>query len=163
VAVLIVLGIGLTFYLRSGKTAEDDSANDQTATASATDESSASQSTEEGSETEGSPTETNNAAASGDQDFSLVARRETVSEDPKLFKFTVSLEAPRLVDDIAQVHYDFVWAKNPRSLDGGAAPSFSAEYEGMGCYKTVIVTVYLKSRGSEPLKRTFNMCKVLTY
>jgi len=74
----------------------------------------------------------------------------------------LSLDAPALVDDIARVHYDLVYDPNPLSLEGGAAPSFSAVYEGWGCYETVVVTVYLKSPGSQPLKKTFNMCKALT-
>src|SRR5207247_9945327 len=57
----------------------------------------------------------------------------------------------------SRVHYDLVYDPNPLSLEGGAAPSFSAVYEGWGCYETVVVTVYLKSPGSQPLKKTFNM------
>jgi hypothetical protein len=34
-------------------------------------------------------------------------------------------------------------------------------YEGWGCYETVVVTVYFA--GVQPVKKTFNMCKALTY
>ena len=106
---------------------------------------------------------TKNAASIGVEDFSLVARREPLPDNPKRFTFTLSLDAPTLVNDIARVHYDLVYDPNPLSLEGGAAPSFSAVYEGWGCYETVVVTVYLKSSASQPLKKTFNMCKSLTY
>jgi len=108
------------------------------------------------------PTKTNSAPI-GVEDFSLVARQEPRADNPKRYTFTLSLDAPALVDDIARVHYDLVYGPNPLSLEGGAGPSFSAVYEGWGCYETVVVTVYLKSSGSQPLKKTFNMCKVLTY
>jgi hypothetical protein len=108
------------------------------------------------------PTKTN-AAPIGVEDFSLVARQEPLADNPKRYTFTLSLDAPALVDDIARVHYDLVYGPNPLSLEGGAAPSFSAVYEGWGCYETVVITVYLKSPGSQPLKKTFNMCKALTY
>ena len=110
-----------------------------------------------------SPPTTTNAAPTGVEDFSLVARQEPLADNPKRYTFTLSLDAPALVDDIARVHYDLVYGPNPLSLEGGAAPSFSAVYEGWGCYETVVITVYLKSPGSQPLKKTFNMCKVLTY
>src|SRR5437667_1959585 len=97
------------------------------------------------------------------EDFSLVARQEPLSDNPKRYRFTLSLDAPAIVDDIARVHYDLVYGPNPLSLEGGAAPSFSAVYEGWGCYETVVVTVYLKSPDSQPLKKTLNMCKALTY
>jgi len=104
-----------------------------------------------------------NAAPNRVEDFSLVARREPLADNPNRYTFTLSLDAPALVDDIARVHYDLVYDPNPLSLEGGAAPSFSAVYEGWGCYETVVVTVYLKSSASQPLKKTFNMCKSLTY
>ena len=110
-----------------------------------------------------SPPAKTNAAPTRVEDFSLVARREPLADNPNRYTFTLSLDAPALVDDIARVHYDLVYDPNPLSLEGGAAPSFSAVYEGWGCYETVVVTVYLKSLGSQPLKKTFNMCKVLTY
>jgi hypothetical protein len=106
---------------------------------------------------------TTNAAPTGVEDFSLVARQEPLPDNPKRYTYTLSLDARTLVDNIARVHYDLVYDPNPLSLEGGAAPSFSAEYEGWGCYETVVVTVYLKSPGSQPLKKTFNMCKALTY
>jgi hypothetical protein len=108
------------------------------------------------------PTKTN-AAPNGVEDFSLVARQEPLADNPERYTFTLWLDAPALVDDIARVHYDLVYGPNPLSLEGGAAPSFSAVYEGWGCYETVVVTVYLKSPGSQALKKTFNMCKALTY
>ena len=110
-----------------------------------------------------SPPTTTNAAPTGVEDFSLVARQELLTDNPKRYIFTLSLDAPALVDDIARVHYELVYGPNPLSLEGGAAPSFSATYEGWGCYETVVITVYLKSPGSQPLKKTFNMCKALTY
>jgi len=110
-----------------------------------------------------SPPTTTNAAPIGVEDFSLVARQEPLADNPKRYIFTLSLDAPALVDEIARVHYDLVYGPNPLSLEGGAAPSFSAVYEGWGCYETVVITVYLKSPGLQPLKKTFNMCKALTY
>ena len=110
-----------------------------------------------------SPTTTTNAAPIGVEDFSLVAQQEPLPDNPKRYTFTLSLDALALVDDIARVHYDLVYGPNPLSLEGDAAPLFSAGYEGWGCYETVVVTLYLKSPGSQPLKKTFNMCKALTY
>jgi hypothetical protein len=135
-AVLLVILIGLAFYLRPAK-----------------------RSPEKGV----SPPAKTNAATTRVEDFSLAARREPLADNPNRYTFTLSLDAAALVDDIARVHYDLVYDPNPLSLEGGPAPSFSAVYEGWGCYETVVVTVYLKSPGSQPLKKTFNMCKVLTY
>ena len=84
---------------------------------------------------------TTSTAAIGAEGFSLVARQAPLSENPKRYTFTLSLDAPALVDDIARVHYDLVYDPNPLSLEGGGAPSFSAVYEGWGCYETVVVTV----------------------
>lgn len=108
------------------------------------------------------PPPTKNAASAGLADFSLVARREPFPNNPKRYTFTLSLDAPALVNEIASVHYDLVYDPNPLSLEGGTAPSFSAVYDGWGCYETVVVTVYLKSPDSRPLKKTFNMCQALT-
>jgi hypothetical protein len=164
IAVLLVIGIGLAFYLRAGKKVVDSSAKQpvEAATTSAAVDSSPPEATKRSSE-EVSPPAKTNAAPSGVEDFSLVARQEPLADNPKRYTFTLSLDAPALVDDIARVHYDLVYGPNPLSLEGGAAPSFSAAYEGWGCYETVVVTVYLKSPGSQSLKKTFNMCKALTY
>ena len=160
IAVLLVIVIGLALYLRSVKKVVDNSANrpeEMTTTSAAVDSS-----VPEPIERSPRKVETN-AAPIGVEDFSLVARQEPLADNPKRYTFTLSLDAPALVDDIARVHYDLVYGPNPLSLEGGAAPSFSAVYEGWGCYETVVVTVYLKSPSSQPLKKTFNMCKVLTY
>ena len=164
IAVLLVIGIGLAFYLRPVRKVVDNSAKQpvEAATTSAAVDSSPPEATKRSSE-EVSPPAKTNAAPSGVEDFSLVARQEPLPDNPKRYTFTLSLDAPTLVDDIARVHYDLVYGPNPLSLEGGAAPSFSAAYEGWGCYETVVVTVYLKSPGSQPLKKTFNMCKALTY
>ena len=165
IAVLLVIGIGLTFYLRSIKKEGDNPANRRAeiTTTSAAADSSVREPIKRGPEKVVSPPTKTNAAPTEAEDFSLVARQEPLADNPKRYTFTLSLDAPTLVDDIARVHYDLVYDPNPLSLEGGAAPSFSAVYEGWGCYETVVVTVYLKSPGSQPLKKTFNMCKVLTY
>jgi hypothetical protein len=163
IAVLLVIGIGLALYLRAAKKVVDKPANlpVEIATSSAAVDSSVPEPTKRSPERVVSTT--TNAAPTGVEDFSLVARQEPLADNPKRYTFTLSLDAPALVDDIARVHYDLVYGPNPLSLEGGAAPSFSAVYEGWGCYETVVVTVYLKSSGSQPLQKTFNMCKVLTY
>jgi len=165
IAALFVMVIGLAFYLRPVRKVVDDPANQPTGTrtTSATVDSPVPQPIKRSPEQEVSPSTTTNAAPIGVDDFSLVARREPMADNPKRYTFTLSLDAPALVDDIARVHYDLVYDPNPLSLEGGAAPSFSAVYEGWGCYETVVVTVYLKSPESQPLKKTFNMCKALTY
>ena len=145
-AVLLVILIGLAFYLRPARKVVNGPANPpptETTTSSAA--------------------ATTNAAPTGAEDFSLVARQEPLANNPSRYRFTLSLNAPALVENIARVHYDLVYDPNPLSLEGGAAPSFSAVYDGWGCYQTVVVTVYLKSPGSQPLKKTFNMCNVLSY
>lgn len=163
IAVLLVIVIGLVFYLRPVKKVVDNPANppaEITTTSAAAD---SSVPIKGGPEKGVPPPTKTDAAPIGGEDFSLVARQEPLPDNPKRYTFTLSLDAPALVDDIARVHYDLVYGPNPLSLEGGAAPSFSAVYEGWGCYETVIVTVYLKSPGSQPLKKTFNMCKALTY
>lgn len=95
-------------------------------------------------------------------DFSLAAEQKPLADNPKRYTYTLSLKGPGgTIDNISRVHYDLVYDPNPLSLDGGAAPPFSAVYEGWGCYETVAVTVYFKSPGSQPAKKTFNMCKAL--
>jgi len=160
IAVLLVTVIGLAFYLRPVKKPGDNPANQPLETAS---DSPVSEPIEESPEKVAPPDVKADAAPVRAEEFSLVARREPLADNPKRYTFTLSLDAPALVDDIARVHYDLVYDPNPLSLEGGAAPSFSAVYEGWGCYETVVVTVYLKSPGSQPLKKTFNMCKALTY
>jgi hypothetical protein len=164
IAVLLVIVIGLAFYLRPVKKVVADPANQpvETTTTSAAVDSSVPESIKRSPEKVVSPPITTNAAPIGVEGFSLVARQEPLAGNSKRYTFTLSLDAPALVDDIARVHYDLVYGPNPLSLEGGAAPSFSAVYEGWGCYETVLVNVYLKSPGSRPLKKTFNMCKVLT-
>ena len=168
IAVLLAIGIGLALYLLTVKKVADNSDNrraEMTTTSAAVD-SSVPEPTKRSPEKVVSPPTKTNAAPIGVEDFSLVARQEPLADNPdnpKRYTFTLSLDAPALVDDIVRVHYDLVYGPNPLSLEGGAAPSFSAVYEGWGCYETVVVTVYLKSLGSQPLKKTFNMCKSLTY
>ena len=165
IAILLVIVIGLAFYLRPPKKTVDKSANHRseiTATSAAVD-SSVPEPIKRSPEKLASPPTTTKAAPIEVEDFSLVARQEPLADNPQRYTFTLSLDAPALVDDIARVHYDLVYDPNPLSLEGGAAPSFSAVYEGWGCYETVVITVYLKSPGSQPLKKTFNMCKALTY
>ena len=96
------------------------------------------------------------------EDFSLAAQQEPLANNPRRYTFTLSLNAPGgIIGDIARVHYNLVYNPNPLSLDGGNPPRFSAVYEGWGCYETVVVTVYFRSRVSKPLEKTFNMCKAL--
>lgn len=93
--------------------------------------------------------------------FSLAAQQKPLSDNPNRYKFGVWLKAPgTFVDGISRVHYDFVYGPNPLSIEGAPDPPFGATYEGWGCYETVDVTVYLKS-GSQPIKKTFDMCKAL--
>ena len=160
-AVLLVVVIGLVFYLLAAKN-NPAKHRAETTTSSAAAGPAAPGLIRRAPEKVVSTT-TTNAASRRAEEFSLVARREPLADNPNRYTFTLSLDAPALVDDIARVHYDLVYDPNPLSLEGGAAPSFSAVYEGWGCYETVVVTVYLKSLSSQPLKKTFNMCKVLTY
>ena len=163
IALLLVVVAGLAFYLWPVKRAGDNPAN-HTADTMVTPRGGDSPVAEPVKRSpEKMAPSTTNTAGIGVEDFSLVARQQPLSDNPKRYTFTLSLDASALVDDIARVHYDLVYGPNPLSLEGGAAPSFSAVYEGWGCYETVVVTVYLKSPGSQPLKKTFNMCKALTY
>jgi hypothetical protein len=175
IVVLLVLGSGLALYVRSVKEGGNKTGSvrekiaSTTASEAAPDsasnvgDSSVPEAPKRGSKKSVPPPDITNAAAAEVEDFSLVARQEALPDNPKRYTYTLSLNAPTLVDDIVRVHYDLVYDPNPLSLEGGAAPLFSAAYEGWGCYETVVVTVYLKSRGSQPLKKTFNMCKALTY
>jgi hypothetical protein len=163
-AVLLVISIGLAFYFRPAKKVVDRPANPpvETTTTDAAADSSLAKAMKRGPEEVMSPPATTKAAPSLAEDFSLVARQEPLPNNPKRYMFTLSLNVPAGVDDMIQrVHYDLVYGPNPLSLEGGAAPAFSAVYEGWGCYETVVVTVYFL--GSQPIKKTFNMCKALTY
>jgi len=164
IAVLLVIVIGLALYFRPVNKVVDRPVSPpvETTTTAAVD-ASLPESLKRSPKEVVSPPARTNAAPIGVEDFSLIARREPLADNPNRYTFTLSLDAPALVDDIARVHYDLVYDPNPLSLEGGAAPSFSAVYEGWGCYETVVVTVYLKSSASQPLKKTFNMCKSLTY
>jgi hypothetical protein len=165
IGVLFVIVIGLAFYLRVGKKVMDRPTNppmEATTTAVAAD-SPTPEPIKRSLEKVVPPSTKTNAASVEVEDFSLIARQEPLPDNPNRYTFTLSLDAPALADNIARVHYDLVYDPNPLSLEGGGAPSFSAVYEGWGCYETVVVTVYLKSSGSQPLKKTFNMCKALTY
>ena len=163
IAVLLVIGIGLVLYLRPVRKVVDNPANRADTTTAAVADSPAPEPIKRSPEEVVSSPDTTNAASVGVEDFALVARQEPLADNPKRYTFTLSIDAPTIVDDISRVHYDLVYGPNPLSLEGGAAPSFSAVYEGWGCYKTVVVTLYLKSSGSQPLKKTFDMCKALTY
>jgi hypothetical protein len=165
IAVLLVIAIGLAFYLRAVKKVGGDPANRQPeiATTSAAVDSSVPQPIKRSPEKVASPATTTKAAPSGAEDLSLVARREPFAGNPKRYTFTLSLNVPAaLVDKIGRVHYDLVYDPNPLSLEGGPAPSFSAVYEGWGCYETVVVTVWFL-KYPQPLQKTFDMCKALTY
>jgi TIR domain len=165
IAVLLAITGGMAFYLRPVRKVVDGAANrpPETTRTSAAIDSSMPNLTKSRSEKAAPPPVKTNAAPIGIEDFSLVARQEPIADNPKRYTFTLSIDAPTIIDDISRVHYDLVYGPNPLSLEGSAAPSFSAVYEGWGCYKTVVVTVYLKSRGSQPIERTFDMCKALTY
>ena len=161
IAVLLASVIGLAFYLRPIKKVDNPATHPlETATTAAAVDSPMSEPVKRSPEEVVSPVLKTNAAL---EELSLRARQEPLADNPKRYTFTLSIDAPAMVDDISRVRYDLVYGPNPLSLEGGAAPSFSAVYEGWGCYETVVVTVYLKSPGSQPLKKTFNMCKVLTY
>ena len=163
IAVLLVIVIGLPLYLWSAKKRADRPAHSslETTTAAGVDSTLPEPINRSLKEAVSPPTKTN-AAPIGVEDFSLVARQEPLADNPKRYTFTLSLNVPAaLADRITRVHYDLVYGPNPLSLEGGAAPSFSAVYEGWGCYETVVVTVY--SPDEQPLKKTFNMCKALTY
>ena len=164
IALILVIVTGLALYFWPGKKVVDNSPDrrEMTTTSAAVDSSVPEPAKQSLEKVESLPRKTN-AAPIGSEDFSLVARQEPLSDNPKRYTFTLSIDAPALVDDIARVHYDLVYGPNPLSLESDIAPSFSAVYEGWGCYETVVVTVYLKSPGSQPLKKTFNMCKALTY
>jgi hypothetical protein len=92
----------------------------------------------------------------------LSAERKPIEQQSTRYHFTLSLKVPeQTLTDISRVHYDLVYDPNPLSLEGGPSPSFSAAYEGWGCYSTVVVTVYLSTPGAQPFKKTFDMCTVL--
>ncbi len=102
-----------------------------------------------------------NAAPALDQ-FSLAAEQRPLPNNPNRYTFGVWLKVPRaFINEISRVHYDFVYDPNPLSIDGAPVPPFGATYEGWGCYETVNVTVYFNSSLSQPIKKTFDMCKAL--
>lgn len=102
------------------------------------------------------------------QSLQLSADSRPLEQKPGLeasghrYYFTLSIHVPQqTLAKISRVHYDLVYEPNPLSLEGGSPPGFSASYEGWGCYNTVVVSVYLSTQETQPLKKTFNMCTVL--
>jgi TIR domain len=162
IALLLVIVTGLAFYLRPVKKVVNKSANRPAETMVAPRAGDSVVPVKQSPKKGVSPLTTTNEAPIVEE-FSLVARQEPLAGNSKRSTYTLSLDAPAIMKEISRVHYDLVYGPNPLSLEGGAAPSFSAVYEGWGCYETVVVTVYLKAPGSQPLKKTFNMCKALTY
>jgi len=132
VAVLLVILIGLAFYLRPVKKVAHRPANPpvETTTTAAVDSSLPEPIKRSPEKAVSPPAKTN--APTGVEDFSLVARREPRADNPNRYTFTLSLDAPASVDDIARVHYDLVYDPNPLSLEGGPAPSFSAATGALG-------------------------------
>jgi hypothetical protein len=141
IAVLLVIVIGLAFYLRPLKKVLDKPANppaEITTTSAAVDSSMLKPAfrfmtpglIKRSPEKVVPPPTTTNAAPTGVEDFSLVARQEPLADNPKRYTFTLSLDAPELVDDIARVHYDLVYGPNPLSLkavpDPRSAPCMKA-------------------------------------
>lgn len=152
VAVVVLLMLGMVFYLWPAKKVGGPPAQNSTETA-----------TSPAANESGVP-ELNAAPRilSRVEDFSLVAKQEPLADNPKRYTFTLSLKLPSgTVDDISRVRYQLVYDPNPLSLEGGPAPRFSAVYEGWGCYETVVVSVYFQSGASKPLTKTFDMCKAL--
>ncbi|MGH9611698.1 MAG: PASTA domain-containing protein [Bryobacteraceae bacterium] len=103
------------------------------------------------------------------ESLQLSADRRPLAQKPGLdasghrYYFTLSINVPKqTLTKISRVHYDLVYEPNPLSLEGGSSPSFSASYEGWGCYNTVVVSLYLSTPETQPLKKTFNMCTVLS-
>src|SRR5439155_20992203 len=145
IAVLLVIVIGLAFYLRPVKKVVDNPANHRAeiTTSSAAVDSPVFEPIKPSPQEVVSSRSKANAAPIGVEDFSLVARQEPLSDNPKRYTFTLSLDAPALVDDIARVHYDLVYDPNPLSLEGGAALSFIAVYVGLGFSVTVVVPEYM--------------------
>jgi energy-converting hydrogenase Eha subunit F len=164
-AVVVLFGLGVVFYLWPGKKVVGPPAqkSTETATSPAATDSVAPETTKRTPEEVAS--QQPNAAPpelSRVEDFSLAAEQEPLADNPKRYTFTLSLKAPSgMIGEISRVHYQLVYDPNPLSLEGGPAPRFSAVYEGWGCYETVVVTVYFQSGASKPLTKTFNMCKAL--
>src|SRR5437763_2217428 len=101
VAVLLVILIGLGLYLRPAKKAVGRPANppvENTTTSTAAD-SSLPEPIKRSPEKAVSPPTKTNAAPTGVEDFSLVARREPRADNPNRYTFTLSLDAPASADD----------------------------------------------------------------
>jgi len=163
-AVALLVVVGLAIYLWPGKKVAGPPAKESTETIAASKavDSLVSEPVKRSPKKAVSPGLNAAPKAARFKNFSLAATQEPLAGNSKRYTFTLSLKAPsEMIDDIARVHYDLVYDPNPLSLDGGAAPAFSAVYEGWGCYETVVVTAYFKSSGSQPVKKTFNMCTAL--
>lgn len=163
-AIVLLVIAGIAFYLRSGKKVAAPPAQEsgQTTTPPAAVGSFAPEVAKHRTEKVAAPRPAPNQPFVRRDNFSLAAEQKPLADNPKRYTFTLSLKAPSAtIDDVSRVHYDLVYGPNPLSLEGGSPPAFSAAYNGWGCYETVVVTVYFKSPGSQPQKKTFNMCDAL--
>ena len=104
IAVLLVIVIGLAFYLRPVKKVGDNPANRpaETATTLAAVDSSVPEPIKRSPEKVVPARSNNKCGAHQIEDFSLVARQEPLPDNPERYTFTLSLDAPALVDEIAR-------------------------------------------------------------
>jgi len=79
------------------------------------------------------------------------------------YHYKVWIEGPAVVlAMIRNVQYYFVYEPNPLTTRSSDPDSkFAVNYNGWGCYDTVVVTVQLKEQSAQLQHRTFNMCSAL--
>lgn len=69
---------------------------------------------------------------------------------------------PALLEHVKGVHYDLIYEANPLSIDGRGPPSFTAGYEGWGCYTNVDVSVAYEVAGARrSVTKRFDMCQAM--
>ena len=79
------------------------------------------------------------------------------------YDYMLSIVLPSaLLEHVTGVHYDLIYEANPLSIDGRGPPSFTAGYEGWGCYTNVDVRVAYEVAGARrSVTKRMDMCEAM--
>lgn len=91
------------------------------------------------------------------------ARGEVDAAGRPRYDYTLSIVLPSaLLEHVTGVHYDLIYEANPLSIDGSGPPSFTAGYEGWGCYNNVDVRVAYEMAGARrSVTKRMDMCQAM--
>ena len=91
------------------------------------------------------------------------ARGEVDTAGRPRYDYMLSIVLPSaLLEHVTGVHYDLIYEANPLSIDGSGPPSFTAGYEGWGCYNNVDVRVAYEMAGARrSVTKRMDMCQAM--